>query len=72
MVENLVVFAPLVIIAALVGATTSGTLFAARLYLGARLIHSLVYAAGIPVIRTLAFIAGWLATLVFAANLLDL
>ena len=71
-VENLVVFAPLVIIAALVGDSTAGTLFAVRLYLGARLVHYLVYSAGIPVIRTLAFVAGWLATLIFAANLLGL
>jgi uncharacterized MAPEG superfamily protein len=65
-VENLVVFAPLV------GDTTAGTLFPVRLFLGARLVHYLVYAAGIPVIRTLAFVAGWLATLIFAANLLGL
>ncbi len=71
-VENLAVFAPLVIIAALIGLTTPATLFAARLYLVARLMHYLVYAAGTPVIRTLAFVAGWVATLIFAANLLGL
>jgi uncharacterized MAPEG superfamily protein len=31
---------------------------AAKLYLGARLVHYVVYAAGIPVVRTLAFVAG--------------
>ena len=69
-VENLTVFAPLVVIAALVGLATPATLFGARLYLVARLVHYFVYVAGIPVIRTLAFVAGWVATLIFAADLL--
>jgi uncharacterized MAPEG superfamily protein len=68
--ENLAVFAPLVLIAALAGISTAATLFAAKLYLGARLVHYVVYAAGIPVVRTLAFAAGFGATLDFAAALL--
>ncbi|MGE7472617.1 MAPEG family protein [Bosea sp. NPDC003192] len=68
--ENLAVFAPLVLIAALAGISTAATLFAAKLYLAARLVHYVVYAAGIPVVRTLAFAAGFGATLVFAAALL--
>jgi uncharacterized MAPEG superfamily protein len=69
-VENLAVFAPLVVIAALVGISTRATVLAAETYLAARLVHYVIYAAGIPVIRTLAFTASWLATLVFAAALL--
>jgi uncharacterized MAPEG superfamily protein len=71
-IENLAVFAPLVVVAALTGVTTQGTLLAAKLYLAARLVHYLVYAAGIPVIRTLMFLAGWVATLIFAAAVLGL
>lgn len=71
-IENLAVFAPLVLIAALLGVTTPGTLLATKLYLGARLLHYLIYAAGIPVVRTLAFVAGWAATLMMAAPLLGL
>jgi len=71
-VENLVVFAPLVLMAAATGASTPATVFAAKLYLGARLVHYAVYAAGIPVVRTLAFFTGVGATLVFAATLLGL
>ena len=69
-IENLAVFAPLVLIAALAGVSTPATVFAAKLYLAARLVHYVVYAAGIPVARTLAFAVGVGATLVFVAALL--
>jgi uncharacterized MAPEG superfamily protein len=69
-VENLVVFAPLVIIAALIGISTPATVFASKAYFTARLVHFFVYAAGIPVIRTLAFFAGFGATMVFVVALL--
>src|SRR5215469_13938626 len=62
-VENLAVFAPLVVILALTGASTPATILASKTYLGARLVHYVVYAAGIPIIRTLAFAAGFAATL---------
>jgi uncharacterized MAPEG superfamily protein len=66
-VENLAVFAPLVIIAALIGVSTPATIMASKLYLGARLVHYIVYAAGIPVVRTLAFVVSVAATLMIAA-----
>lgn len=65
-IENLAVYAPLVLIASLVGISTAGTVLAAKLYLGARIVHYVVYAAGIPGIRTLAFLAGVVATLMVA------
>jgi uncharacterized MAPEG superfamily protein len=70
-VENLAVFAPLVIILALIGASSPATILAAKTYLGARLVHYIVYAAGIPVLRTLAFAAGFAATLVIALAILN-
>ena len=69
-VENLAVFAPLVIILALNGVSTPATVMASKIYLGARLTHYLVYAAGIPVIRTLAFAAGVASTLTITVALL--
>lgn len=69
-VENLVVFAPLVLVAALIGASSPATVLASKIYLAARLVHYGVYVAGIPVVRTLAFVAGAGATLVFAASIL--
>jgi len=69
-IENLAIFAPLVLIAALIGVSTPATVLAAKLYLAARLVHYVVYALGLPVIRTLAFAVGAGATLVFAAAIL--
>lgn len=70
-VENLVVFAPLVLIAAFLGVSTPSTLWAAKIYLIARLIHYAVYTAGLSVIRTLAFLVGFGATLTFAIVILS-
>jgi uncharacterized MAPEG superfamily protein len=69
-IENLAVFAPLVLTAALIGVSTPATVLAAKLYLIARLVHYCVYAAGVPVLRTLAFLAGVAATVMFALTLL--
>ena len=57
-IENLAVFAPLVLVAAAVGVSTPATVLATQVYVAARLVHYVVYAAGIPVVRTLAFFAG--------------
>lgn len=61
--ENLVVFAPLVLIAFSLGLSGPVTAACAQVYFFARLVHFAVYTAGIPVVRTLAFAAGWFATL---------
>lgn len=68
--ENLAVFAPLVLILAMTGASTPSTVLASQVYLGARLVHYVVYAAGIPVLRTLAFATGFAATVEIARALL--
>ncbi len=65
-VENLVVFAPAVLVAHLAGATGGLTATAAMLYFFARLVHYIVYTVGIPVVRTLAFAAGAFATIAIA------
>jgi uncharacterized MAPEG superfamily protein len=69
-VENLVVFAPLVIVAALIGVSTPTTFAAVQVYLWARIVHYVVYALGIPVLRTLAFATGFAATLAIAGAVL--
>src|SRR5215467_9075249 len=63
-VENLIIFAPAVLIASVVGVSTAATQTAAAVYFFARLIHFLVYTLGVPVIRTLSFAVGWAAQLV--------
>ncbi len=60
-VENLVVFAALVLILDSMGHQTEGTAIACAVYFWARLAHVIIYALGIPVLRTLAFTVGFLA-----------
>jgi uncharacterized MAPEG superfamily protein len=69
-IENLAVFAPLVLVAAIVEASSGATVLSARIYVAARLTHYVIYTAGIPVIRTVAFLIGACATLVIATLLL--
>jgi uncharacterized MAPEG superfamily protein len=52
MLENLVLFAALVLIAVLAGRTNSTTLLGAQLFFWARLAYAVVYIAGIPWLRT--------------------
>ncbi len=60
-VENLVIFAPLVLILDVMGHSTQSTMIACAVYFWARLAHVIVYTLGIPVLRTLAFAVGFLA-----------
>jgi uncharacterized MAPEG superfamily protein len=60
-VENLAVFAALVLVAHLTGAANDATAAAAVTYFVSRLVHYPVYVANIPFMRTLAFTVGWLS-----------
>jgi uncharacterized MAPEG superfamily protein len=50
--------------------SSPATRAAAAAYFFARLVHFVVHAAGIPVARTLAFAAGWIAQIVIIAAIL--
>ena len=52
MLENLVLFAALVLVAVLAGRTNGMTLLGAQIFFWARLVYALVYLAGIPWLRT--------------------
>jgi uncharacterized MAPEG superfamily protein len=60
-VENLVLFAPLVLILAEIEYSSSWTVYACAVYFWARVAHLIVYTLGLPVFRTLAFTVGFLA-----------
>ncbi len=60
-VENLVIFAPLVLILDTMGHSTQSTVIACAVYFWARLAHAIIYTLGIAVLRTLAFTVGFLA-----------
>jgi uncharacterized MAPEG superfamily protein len=68
-VENLVVFAPAALAVHALNLGNATTDLACALYFFARLAHFLVYSAGIPVVRTLAFFAGWAGTVLLVARL---
>ena len=69
-VENLVVFAVLVLVAHAVGANNACTAAAAAVYFWARVAHLLAYTFRIPWVRTIAFVVGWLAQMAFAWHIL--
>ena len=69
-VENLVIFATLVIVAHLAGISNDVTILAVKVYLFARIGHAIFYAAGIPWLRTLIFFPSWLAILAIALQIL--
>lgn len=60
-VENLIIFAPLVVVCHLYQSSLDmGTVAAAAMiYFLARLVHYIVYTLKIPFFRTLSFLVGW-------------
>jgi len=63
-VENLIVFAPLVLILDSLNISTRTTVIACAVYFWARLAHAIIYTMGLPVLRTLAFCVGFIAQVV--------
>jgi uncharacterized MAPEG superfamily protein len=60
-VENLVIFATLVLVASAADISNETTVFAAALYFWSRLIHLVAYTFAVPWVRTLAFAGGFAA-----------
>jgi uncharacterized MAPEG superfamily protein len=69
-VENLVVFAPLVMIVVLLGKADGLTAGAAALYFWVRLAHYLIHVLALPAIRTVMFLIGWGCQMVMALRIL--
>ena len=58
----LALFAPAVLILAQKGVTTSSSLLAAQIFLVARVLYVPLYATGVPTLRTIVWLVGFLAT----------
>jgi len=58
-IENLVVFATLVLIANAAGVSNDTTVLACQIYFWARLVHVVAYTFAVPWVRTLAFVTGF-------------
>ena len=65
-VENLAVFAALILTATAMEASCALTQAAAAVYFFSRLAYLIIYVAGVPILRTLAFAAGWACQIVVA------
>jgi len=71
-VENLIVFAPLVLILNAADVSTPTTVLACAVYFWSRVVHLVVYTMGLPILRTLAFCVGFAAQAVLAVAILRL
>jgi len=69
-VENLVVFAALVLVAQDADIDSPAIGAAAMVYFWARVVHAVVYTARLPWLRTLSFAVGWFACAVIAWKIL--
>ena len=68
-IENLVVFAALVLVANAMGISNGATQMAAMIYFWSRIVHVAAYTARLPWIRTLGFIGGFVAQMMIAAQI---
>jgi uncharacterized MAPEG superfamily protein len=69
-VENLVVFATLVLVAQVAGVSNGATATACMVYFWARVVHVIAYALAMPWIRTLGFFVGFLCQATIAWQIL--
>lgn len=69
-VENLAVFAALVLAAHALGVSTPVTAAAGPLYLWSRVAHAVTYTFRVPWLRTLAFVGGFAAQMLVAWEVL--
>jgi len=71
-VENLVVFAPLVILIEITGLNSSATATACMIYFFTRLCHYLVFTFALPLLRVITFLTGFAVQVFLAATLLGI
>ncbi len=69
MMENLLLFAPLVLVAHLAGITNDMTVLGAQLFVFGRLGHGIIYLAGWPLVRPLFFAIAWAGLIMIASQL---
>jgi len=70
MVENLAPFAVLILVAHVTGKANATTALGAQIFFAARIAHTAVYVAGVPVVRTLVFFVATAGELMILAQLL--
>lgn len=71
-VENLIVFAPLVLLVHITGQSTALTVNACVIYFVARLVHYLGFTFAVPVVRVVSFLTGFYTQMVLALSVLNI
>lgn len=69
-VENLVLFATLVLVAHAAGVSNATTVLVCQVYFWARVVHLVSYTLGIPWVRTLSFVVGWISCVALIVELI--
>ena len=69
-VENLVVFATLVLVLHAAGISNDTTVLACQVYFWARLVHFIVYGFAIPWARTLSYLVAWFSIVALLLQLM--
>jgi len=70
MLENMVLFAALVLVAHAANVSNAMTVLGAQLFFGARIVHAVIYLAGWPLVRPAAWFVGVVGMILIALQLL--
>ncbi len=70
MIENMVLFIPLVLIAVVAQKTNAMTAMGALVFFWARLVHALIYLLGVPWLRTVAWAVSVIGMVMIAVQLI--
>jgi uncharacterized MAPEG superfamily protein len=70
LIEAIVIFCPIVVAVQILGITNETTALGAQVFFYGRVAHTLVFAAGIPYLRTIAWFAGVVGIIMVASPLL--
>ena len=69
MMENLLMFAPVVLVAQAMGVSNDMTILGAQLFFFGRLAHAVIYLTAMPLVRPLAFAVAWAGIILIAWQL---
>lgn len=69
-VENLVLFAAVILVADAAGIVNDATAASAVVFFWARVVHTISYTFAVPWVRTLSFAVGWAAVLCILSQIL--
>ena len=70
-VENLIIFAPLIILVVILGAENEMTAITASVYFFARAVHFFMHTLAVPLMRTLMFLIGFACQIVMAFTIFN-